>query len=246
MSYIKTNGIIISEANTGEADKVVTIFTKSHGKIYAFAKNARKFRGSIGIAAQFLCYGEYILYKSRSAYTISSCEIIEPFYELRTDIEKLTYAAHMADVVNYVILEEQPSVRLLQLFLNTLYFLSKSRREPQLLCVIFELKLLSIIGYSPWIKSCISCEDSSTDNFSFSFKECGLLCPKCQEKDFAAWQILPDTVKALRYIVSSKIDNLFNFNVSPQVLNELVRISKRYLRERLDHEFTRLDFIKNL
>jgi DNA repair protein RecO (recombination protein O) len=88
-------------------------------------------------------------------HIINSSEVIEPFYEIRNDIVKLTHAAHIADIVNDIIQEDQPSNRLLQLFLNSLHMLAKTGKSPELITRIFELRCLSIIGYAPHISGCM-------------------------------------------------------------------------------------------
>jgi DNA repair protein RecO (recombination protein O) len=54
MSYIKADGIVIKEVNTGEADRIVTILTKNRGKISAFAKNSRRPRSNLVAGTQIM------------------------------------------------------------------------------------------------------------------------------------------------------------------------------------------------
>ena len=248
MSFLKTKGIIIKEFNTGEADKIVTIFTKSNGKISASARGARRPRSKLVAGTQFLCYSDFVLFKGRDMYSINSCEVIEPFYEIRNDIVRLTYSAHIVDIINDIVQENQPSSRALQLFLNTLHMLAKTNKNPELVTRIFELRLLSILGYAPFVKGCISCGKTDTANLVFSFKKCGFICnePGCRQKDNSVIRILPGTAKAMRHIVHSRMDELFSFDVSQEVLGELGTIMRRYLRERLERDYTKLDFLKSL
>ncbi len=245
MSYLKTKGIVIKEVNTGEADKIITIFSKSHGKIYAHAKGARRPRSKLVACSQLLCYSDFVLFKGRDMYSINSCEVIEPFYEIRNDIVKLTYSAHLIDIINDV--ENQPSSRVLQLLLNTLYMLAKTNRKPELLVKIFEIRLMVILGYAPFVNGCMVCGKNELDRAYFSFKNCGIICPAkdCISNDPYAISIAPGTVKALFHIVHSRMEQLFNFDVSDEVLSELAYISRRYLRERLEKDYTKLDFLKN-
>ena len=83
MGIVKTKGIIIAESNMGDFDKMLTILTPGMGKIACAAKGARRQTSSLLAGTQFLCFGEYILYKSGENYSISSCETIEMFYNLR-------------------------------------------------------------------------------------------------------------------------------------------------------------------
>ena len=73
-------------------------------------------------ATQFLCFGEYLLYKSSNTYSINSCEIIEAFYNLRIDLDKLKYASYITKIVNDVTTENQNTYKVLQLFLILFIF----------------------------------------------------------------------------------------------------------------------------
>lgn len=246
MGYVKTGGIVIKEVNTGEADKVVTILTKTHGRISAYAKGARRPKSPLIAGTQFLCYGEYVMFKGKELYNVSSCETVESFYEIRNDIVKLTHAAHMADVLSDVIQQEQPAGRVLKLFLNTLHMLAKTDKPPELLTRIFEIRFLSILGYAPYVKGCVECGSEECTGTNFSFKKCGLLCSKCAQSDPGSIRVAAGTAKTLWHIVHAPMNELFSFTVSEEVLHDLSRISKRYLRDRLEKEYTKLDFLKEL
>lgn len=246
MGYIRTNGVVIKEVNTGEADKIITILTKGQGKISAFAKSARRPKSSLIAGSQFLCYSDFVLFKGKDMFSINSSDVIESFYEIRNDIFKLTYSAHMVDIISDVIQENQPAGKVLQLFLNTLHMLAKTDKSPELLTRIFEIRLLSILGYAPYVSACINCSKEENEDLMFSFRRCGLICSACIPQDPYAVKILPGTAKALQHMVHSKMQNLFSFNLSQDVLNELARISKRYLKDRLERDYNKLDFLKSL
>lgn len=89
MGIVKTKGIIIAENNLNDYDKMLTILTPGLGKIGCVAKGARRTKSLLLAGTQFLCFGEYILYKAGEIYSMNSCEIIEVFYPIRTDFENL-------------------------------------------------------------------------------------------------------------------------------------------------------------
>jgi len=246
MSFLRSKGIVIKETSTGEADRIVTIFTNNRGKIAAVAKGSKRPKNKLAAGTQFLCYSDFVLFKGSELYTVNTCDIIEAFYELRNDIVRLTYAAHMTDIINDVIQENQSSPKVLRLFLNTLYMLSKTQKSPELVTRIFEIRLLSMLGYAPYVNACIQCDNDKMDNVSFSFEKCGFLCEKCLPADKSAMKISLGTAKALYYIVHSQLKDLFKFELSPQVLQELKVINRRYLKERLEHDYTKLDFLKTI
>jgi DNA repair protein RecO (recombination protein O) len=246
MSYLKTKGIVLREINTGEADKIVTIFTKNQGKVSGIAKGARRPKSKFVAGTQFLSYSEFVLFKGHDLYSINSCDLIESFYNIRNDMAKLTYSSHFSEIVNDVIQENQPATKVLQLFLNTLHILAKTEKNPELLARIFEIRLLSIIGYAPYVRGCLECGNEDFSGLAFSFRKCGLICKCCIQSDKLAVKVSSGTARTLNYIVYSKLKDLFSFEVSEEVLRELGKVSKRYLRDMLDRDYSKLDFLKNL
>jgi len=248
MGFLKTRGIVVKEVNTGEADKIITIFSRDQGRIQASAKGSRRPKSKLSAASQLLCYGEYMLYSGKEMYSVNSCDVIEPFYEIRNDMIKLTYAAHFTDIVLEIIQESQPSARLLKLLLNTLYMLAKTRKEPELLTRIFELRAVSYAGYAPHVNACMNCGQVPERNYSFSFARCGFLCDRqeCAASDGSAISLSPGASRTIQHIVYAPMEELFSFSVSEQVLQELEHITGRYLREQLERDFTKLDFLKKV
>ncbi len=246
MSYLKTKGIVIREKNTGEADKIITIFSESHGKISAIANSAKRPKSKLVAGTQLLCYSDFLLYRSRDMYRVNTCDVIQSFYPIRDDIIKLTYAAHLIDIIRDVIQENQSSQDLLKLFLNTLHLLAKKEKDPDLITSIFELRMLSLIGYSPGVSSCSLCGSKEIDLFFFSFSKCGFICEKCIKKGEEAKPITKATAKALMHIVFSDAKSLFSFQISKQSLEELGNLTRQYLRERLEKDYRKLDYIQKI
>ena len=83
MKQVKVSGIVISENNMGDFDKMLTILTPNLGKIGCSARGARRPKSLLLSGTQFLCFGEYMLFKGSDTYTINSCETIELFYNIR-------------------------------------------------------------------------------------------------------------------------------------------------------------------
>ena len=182
MGILKLKGIVISEHNMGDFDKMVTILTPN-GKIGCAAKGARRPKSALMAATQFLCFGDFLIYQGVSSYNINSCEINELFYNLRIDIDKLQYASHITKIVNDVTDENQNTYRILQLFLNTLYVLSETDKNMDLVISIFKLKLLCLLGFTPIIDKCTNCKKQDEKLKYFSFRDNGLKCEACGRQD---------------------------------------------------------------
>ncbi len=183
---------------------------------------------------QFLCFGEYMLYRGNGGtYHINSCEPIEVFYNLRIDLDKLQYASYITKIVEDVTNENDTSYNVLQLLLNTIYAISETDINKELLIAIFKIRLLSLIGFTPNVSECINCRKK--DNLThFSIKDDGIKCDTCAKLDKSVIRISEATLYAIKYIIMSPAKKIFSFNVPDDSVEELKLISKIYLEEKLE------------
>ena len=189
-------------------------------------------------ATQFLCFGEYIIYQGVNSYSINSCELNEVFYNIRIDLDKLQYVSHITKIVSDVTDENQNTYKLLQLFLNTLYVISETDKNLDLTIAIFKLRLLCLLGFTPIVDKCSSCNLKENINLNhFSFRDDGLKCEICSRQDKGAIQISEATINAIKYIVLAPPKKLFSFSLSENGINELSLISQVYLNEKLEKEY---------
>jgi len=235
MGIIKVKGIILSESNMNDFDRMVTILTPN-GKIGCAAKGARRPKSLLMAGTQFLCFGEYMIYQGTSSYHINSCDTIELFYPIRTDLDKLTYASHITKIINDVTDENQNTYRILQLFLNTIYMMSETDKNLEFITSVFKIRLLCLLGFTPQIKECTNCKTNEKLCY-FSLKDNGFKCESCGRIDKSVIGISETTKTAIRYIVLSDPKKIFSFQISDENLKELELISKLYLNEKLEKEY---------
>ena len=234
MGTIKTKGIIIAENNMGDFDKMVTLLTPS-GKIGCSARGARRPKSQLMAGTQFLCFGEYMLFKGTNTYTLNSCETIEIFYSIRTDLDKLKYASHITKIIQDVTYENQNTYKILQLYLNTLYVISETDMDLEFILSIFKLRLLCLLGFMPKVKKCVSCNEENVQYFSI--KENGFKCKNCAKQDTGAIQISQSTQKAIQYIVMAPAKKLYSFQMAEENKKQLAMISKLYMDVKLEKEY---------
>lgn len=185
---------------------------------------------------QYLCFGEYMLYKAASSYHINSCDTIEIFYPIRIDLDKLKYAAHITKIINDVTDENQNTYRILQLILNTLYVISETDKNLDLVLSIFRLRLLCIMGFKPQVNMCCSCK--RTDNIKyFSIQDNSVKCENCGRVDKSVIGISITTYDAIKYVSSVNAKKIFSFDIPEESIKELDLITKIYLNEKLEKEY---------
>jgi DNA repair protein RecO (recombination protein O) len=254
METIKTKGIVIGVANVSDNDKMLTMLTPDIGKISVFCKGAKRNRSAFLSSSEYLAFSDIVIFKGNSdIYSLNSAEPIEIFYKLRTDIEKLSYATVMTKIVYDVSQEEERSDKKLQLLLNALYVLSETNKKPDLILAIFELRLLSIIGYRPNTNNCvvckignmpsennIECKDGNlppAKQYYFSIRDNGIKCSICAKQDSGAIKINSTTYVTLGYIINADSKKLFSFDIPDESIDELILLSKIYLTEKLEKEY---------
>ncbi|NLC87907.1 MAG: DNA repair protein RecO [Clostridiaceae bacterium] len=235
MATLKIKGIIISENNMGDFDKMVTILTPN-GKIACSAKGSRRPKSQLMAGTQFLCFGEYMMFKGTNTYTLNSCETIELFYNIRTDLDKLEYASHITKIIQDVTYESQNTYKILQLYLNTLYVISETDMDLEFILSVFKIRLLCILGFKPIIDECVQCKNKEELQY-FSLKDNGFKCACCAKQDTGSIQVSESTIKAIKYIVMAPAKKIYSFQISSESKKQLSIISKLYMNIKLEKEY---------
>ncbi len=236
MATVKVKGIILAENNMGDYDKMLTMLTPNFGKISCSAKGARRPKSALLAGTQLFCFGEYLLYQGTSTYHINSCETIEMFYKLRTDLEKLKYAMYLNKIVQDVTEENENCYRILQLYLNALYMLAETEKDKDLIVSIFQLRLLTILGYTPRVVGCVNCKEKENLQY-FSIKDNGFKCEACGRQDKSALTMSQSTENAIKYTISAPAKKVFSFNLKNEALEEFKLITKIFFNEKMEREY---------
>ena len=117
------------------------------GKISCVAKGARRPKSALLAGTQIFCFGEYLVYQGSQTYHMNAVEPIEIFYNLRVDLDKLRIAVHINKIIQDVTHENQNCYKILQLVLNTLYTISETEKNLDMVLSVFKLRLLCILGF---------------------------------------------------------------------------------------------------
>ena len=244
-------GIVLKERSVGEQDKFIVILTKESGVLEVSVKGARKIAGKSGSSTQLFAYSRFCLQQRRERMYLNSAEPIHIFYGLRSSLTGLSLASYFAQVLKFCCTEAYSgNGDVMRLTLNTLHYLEKNLRSEELLKSIFELRLMSEIGYMPDILACRSCGKYEPRELLFYTHDGSFCCADCgsetndSESDY--FKIKLPVLNAVRHIVLADFDRLFNFRVSEPVQLALSTLSEAYLTEHLERRFNTLDFYKSL
>ncbi len=247
MRYVKTDGIVIKEVNVDEADKILTIFTRKLGKIQVLSKGARKPKSRFMSCSQLFCYADFGLTKSQDMYVLKSTELNKNFIGIGSNFDKLGAATFICDVILKVMENDVVNLTLLRLALNTIYMIAEEKEDEPIkkYIIVFMIRFLDISGLKPTVDRCVKCNDKHLDinKLYFSVKNGGMVCHKCQNENSDCIKLTASAYKAMVFILFTIDKNMFGFNISAGVADELFKIFSKYYEFHFDIKFSSLDFI---
>ena len=244
---IKTRAIVLKGQDYNENDRLLTLLTEDRGVIFVYAFGARKMKNRFSTVSSMLCYGEFVLFENKGKYNLDSADSECLFFGIRQDLESLAYASYFSELCLSVIPAEEPSRDCLRLLLNTLYMLERKKVDPAVLKAIFELRVMSMIGYEPNLVACSSCGDYQKSFYWFNKRTAAATCSDCQPKpgpdDLALSQ---PAFLAARHIVYAPMEQLFRFKIGEQAKIELSVAAENYTLFQLDKKLPTLDFLNSI
>ena len=228
MKLIKVKGIVIREVAYKENDKIITILTDTLGKVSAVAKGSKKTNSPFLASSQYLVYSEFVLYQNKSFYYVNSASVINTFYNLRIDFDKLQIVFDLTKILNSVTDENQDLTKILQLFLNTIYMLDKSLKDNKLIIGAFKIKLFTLLGFTPRVDSCNECNENLLqlpENFAiyYNYIDNTFFCENCKDKieKKKRIELNKSTFQAIVFVMRTDIKKIFSFELKNYMEFEL-------------------------
>lgn len=196
----KDEGVVLKTIKLGESDRILTLFTRSNGKIRAVAKGVRKTKSRFGGRLEPFTRVQLLIYQGRNLDTITSADIVTSFDEVRTDLSRLLSASAMVELVEKITPERERAVNVYALLLAGLRALAAGGAPS--VVPAFMVKLLSVSGYHPHLHTCAGC-GQGTPLVAFSAALGGAACEHCVRDDPAAVLLSTDRVRMLSSLLAS-------------------------------------------
>ncbi|PIP75008.1 MAG: DNA repair protein RecO [Candidatus Levybacteria bacterium CG_4_9_14_3_um_filter_35_16] len=146
MNSYKTEGIVIKRRNLGEADKILTIFTKRYGKIQVKAPGIRKINSRRSPHVELLNYSAISLYYGKNLPILIEAKTIEPFSDIKSDLKKISSAYHICELVDNLCPDNQENWDVFMLLKETLSLIIITI-DPEKIIRAFEIKILVQLGF---------------------------------------------------------------------------------------------------
>jgi DNA repair protein RecO (recombination protein O) len=241
---VRLQGVVLKSMDLGENDKIVTIFTDKLGKIDAVAHGVRKAKSKQASSILPFCYGEYVVYKGQSLYTISQTEIRESFQEIIMDLDYVSYGSYFLELFDVLNEKECPNVSMLSLLLKTLYVMVNSEVKLPLLRLVVDFKAVSIAGYLPRVGICGGCRERTAAGY-FSIENGGIYCSRCRPQSFC-YNINEENMELLVAIKNIKFEKITNIIYKQENIEYLQNIMTHYIMYHTDRELKSIGFINQI
>ncbi len=168
------------------------------------------------------CFGDFVVFKGKSLYTINEGEVVKSFQSLLNDLDSLTYASYLCELIDIAMIEEESNRELFKDFIKIFYLMENKAVDLDLLCRAFEVKLLIASGYYFNLEHCALCKRKiSTSNY-VNFEYISGICSNCEKS--RGMSISFATYSALKYLVKVPIENVYRLNLSKEVKCELFKL----------------------
>lgn len=141
MKSYKVEGIVIRRKNFGEADRILTVFTKKHGKIKVLAKGVRRITSRRGPNVELFNQVELVIHQGKSFDTLTEAQVLNTFQSIRKNLDLVGLAFHVCEVVDGLCPEHQAHPKVYDLMLGIFNELDYG------LIQTFEKNLLQELGY---------------------------------------------------------------------------------------------------
>src|SRR4051812_37613683 len=177
MPLYRDETVVLRTQKLGEADRIVTLLTRRHGRVRAVAKGVRRTGSRFGARVEPFMQVDLQLHEGRSLDTVTQAETIAPFGErIACDYGRYTAGTAVLETAERLTAEErEPSLRLYLLVVGALRALAEGSHTSSLVLDAFILRAMAIAGYEPALDGCARCGEPGPYRF-FSVPAGGVVC----------------------------------------------------------------------
>ncbi len=196
MALYRDQAIVLRTQKLGEADRIITLFTRDHGRLRAVAKGVRRTKSRFGARLEPTSYVDLQLYTGKTFDIVTQAESIENFGDsLSNDYQNWTIASAILEAAErFTAQEHEPALQQYLLVVGALKALAHNTYDSSLILDAYLLRSLSVAGYAPSLTNCSRCDKPGPHKY-FSLVGGGSVCVDC--KPSAAATPLVETLQLM-------------------------------------------------
>lgn len=242
----RTQAVVLSRRDYGEADRIIALFTKQQGRISAIIKGARRQKSKLGPHCDYFARVNLMLSRGRDLDVITGVEPVASYQRLRQDLDAFAHASYYAELLRHFTKERQEHERVYELLAASLAVLDEGV-DPWPVTRHFELAMLTLLGYHPELFHCVNCRNElQAEPNNFSARAGGMLCPRCRSVDPSSETLSVNAQKYLRTMERSGLSAAIRLPIGESERREVERVIGHYVRYVAEHEFQSLRILEAL
>ena len=242
----RAEALTLKKTSLGEADLLITLYTRESGILRAVAKGARRSTSKLVGHLEPLTLTRLSLARGRNLDIITQAQIVENFTPLKSDLTGITKGLYVAELVDGFGSEDHANEALYQLTLDTLQVIAQDP-AAELPLLWFQLHLLEVSGLRPELDRCAECRTPlEPEQHRFSPDGGGTFCLDCTPEDANLRPLSLRALKVLRLLRRSHIANLPQLPLDPPLTQELKSILSNTVQYWMDKEIRSNAFLEHL
>jgi DNA repair protein RecO (recombination protein O) len=187
VSLYRDEGVVLRTQKLGEADRIISLLTRDHGRVRAVAKGVRRTSSRFGARLEPFMHVDLQLYEGRSLDIVQQAETLAPYGQtIATDYRRYTAGTAMLETAERLTdIEKEPATQQYLLLVGGLRSLAAGEHDPSLVLDAFLLRSLAVAGWAPSFHDCAKC-GAPGPHRAFSVQSGGAVCPDCRQPGSAA------------------------------------------------------------
>jgi DNA repair protein RecO (recombination protein O) len=243
---IRTEGIVLRHSDFGEADRLLTVFTRRLGKVRVIAKGVRKAKSRKAGHVQPFSRVQMQLARGRDLWILTQAEASEVYPALREDLVLLGHAAYVVELLDRFTYEEGEHRALYDLLTRTLTRINRGD-PPEFAARYYEMRLLDQVGFRPRLFVCAQCDaEVQPEDQYFSAPQGGVLCPQCGVHEPRSRPISMDALKYLRHLQRSSYREALRAKIPPATAREMESLMQYYITYNLERGLNAPAFLRRV
>lgn len=201
MGLYRDEAIVLRTQKLGEADRIITMLTREHGRIRGVAKGVRRTKSKFGARLEPGSHVDIQLYTGRTFDTVTQVESIFNYGEALTDdYSRWTIAgAIMEAAERFTSHEHEPALQEFKLVTGAMRALAENKYDASMILDAYLLRSLAVGGYAPSLVNCSKCDAPGPHRY-FSLVGGGSVCADCRPSASATPS--PETLKLMSDLIS--------------------------------------------
>ncbi len=247
--HFTAEAIVLNAIDYGESDRIVTIYTREFGKVKGIAKGAKRSRKRFVNNLEPFSHIRVLFSqkRGRDLAIIEQADIIGRFDNLTLNIERLASGSCCLELINEMTPEGQRNQKAFELLLKFLAIL-EGGANPERIMRIFEMRLLSILGYHPYLDGCVVCKNVLADGnkLFFSSSKSGILCFNCSRREKSLIPVSLGAIKFLMLAARTDIDKVDRIAMADWAAEECEKILGDFIKYQLGKELKSRRFMEKI